>query len=138
MGSPRIPLEQTFSQTQLSVTNVATPISNLDLTQLITAFMISNFSANVNSVWIGDVNVSVTNGIEITVGSAPIFDIEDVRQLYEIQNPAMKLWEFANCTGYPQPDLIPIICWNPSHWYIVTNVAGPVACSATFFKSVYN
>jgi hypothetical protein len=138
MASTRIPLEQTFSQTSLSVTNSAIPISNLDLTQLITAFLISNPSTNANSVFIGDVNVSITNGIEIPVGSAPLFDIEDVRQLYEIQNPAMQLWEFANCKSYPNPDLIPIICWNPSHWFVIAPVAGPTVVGATFFKSVYN
>jgi hypothetical protein len=135
---PRIPIEQTATTPGFGVTNVAQPISTLDLTSLTTAFMISNFSTNVNSVWLGfDPSVTVTTGIEITPGSAPLFTINQVRQLYETQNPLIRLWEKIACVAFPQPDLIPIVSWNPSHVYLITNVAGPVQVGTAFFKNVY-
>jgi hypothetical protein len=134
---PRIPLEQTFSMGSLGVSNTAQPISPLDITSLIQAFMISNPSSNANSVFLGDQSVSTTNGIEIPPGAAPLFNINNVRQLYEIQNPQIKTWETMNCTPYQDPDFIPFICWNPSHFYLIASVAGPTNVGMIFFKNVY-
>jgi hypothetical protein len=109
----------------------------LDLTALIQAFVISNPSGNANSVWLGDQTVSITNGYEIKPGAGPLFAVTEERQFYEIQNPLIKQWETLNCQPYPNPDLIPIVCWNPSHFFLVSNVAGPTTVGMVFFKSVY-
>jgi hypothetical protein len=138
MPNVRVPLEQTFNGFAVSVTNNAAPISNLDLTNLVSSFFISNPSTNTNSVWIGDSNVSINTGLEITAGSGPqFFAIEDQRQLYELQNPLIKIYEGEACQAYPNPDFIPLVVWNPQHWFIITNVAGPVVVTFMPFRNVY-
>ena len=147
----RVPIEQTWTMgggpnlQGGGVTNNAQSIApTLDVNNLITAFIISNPSVNTNSVWWGDSSLNVnaaattSNGIEIPPGSAPMFLIEETRQLYEVQNALMSIYEKVMCDAYPNPDFIPVIVWNPSHIFIMTNVAGPLAnIGMIFFKSVY-
>jgi|SRR6516165_456637 hypothetical protein len=147
----RVPIEQTFTMgggpnlVGGGVTNVAQSIAPaLDVNNLIESFIIGNPSGNTNSVWWGDQSVMVNGagttaiGIEIPPGSAQLFAVEEIRQLYEVQNSLMKMYEKVMCEAYPQPDFIPVVVWNPSHIFIVTNVAGPLAnIGMIFFKNVY-
>jgi hypothetical protein len=133
----RVPIEQSFTPGQLGVTAAAQPISGLDINNLTEAFIVSNPSTNANSVFIGDSSVSITNGIEITPGSQLLFSVREERQLYEIQNALIKIFEMVKCSAYPDPDLIPLVVWNPSHFFLVAAVAGPTNVSMIFFRNVY-
>jgi hypothetical protein len=122
----------------LGVTNVAQPISSLDINNLTLAFMISNPSTNANSVFFGDASVTTTNGIEITVGSSPLFTIDETRQLYEVQNALIRIFEkIPECEPFPDPDFIPVVVWNPSQMFLIASVAGPTNVGMIFFKNVY-
>lgn len=133
----RVPIEQTFSMGSLGVTASAQPISSLDINNLTEAFMISNPSTNAASVFLGDQSVNTLNGIEIPVGSAPLFAINDTRQLYELQNALITIYEKVKCEAYPKPDLIPLVVWNPSRIYLIAAVAGPTTVGMIFFRNVY-
>jgi hypothetical protein len=133
----RTPRAQTFSMGTLGVTNNAQAISNLGINNLTLAFMISNPSTNANSVFLGDTSVSPLNGIEITPGSAPLFTIEEIRQLYEVQNALIRIYEGLKCGAYPDPDLIPLVVWDPSTFNLIAAVAGPTNVGLMFFKNVY-
>jgi hypothetical protein len=134
----RVPIEQTFSMGSLGVTNASQPITGIDINNLTEAFMISNPTSNVNSVFLGDSSVNTSNGIEIPPGSAPLFSIIETRQLYELQNALIRLYELIKCDSYPGPsDLIPLVVWNPSHFFLVASVPGPTTVGMIFFRNVY-
>lgn len=147
----RTPIEQTFSMgggpnlVGGGVTNVAQSIApSLDINNLIESFIIANPSVNTASIWWGDnsvlVNAAATTaiGIEIPPGAAQFFTVDETRQLYEVQNPLMTLYEMVKCKPYPQPDYLPVVVWNPKNIFVVTNVAGPLAnIGMIFFKNVY-
>jgi hypothetical protein len=133
----RIPLEQTFANGPLVVSNVSpVQLSGLDLTSLITAILFSNQSANTNSVFWGGPQVSTTGGTEIAPGSAPLLVINQGRQLYELQDPAIKEAIGILCAPV-DPISIPLIVWNPSHIYLIAATA-PTTIGVTFFYNVYS
>lgn len=137
MGILRPPIEQTFftvALTALSANNV--PIAqNINISSLINAFIICNPSSNVNSVFWGDSNVSTSSGIEIPPGNAPLFGTEEIRQLYELQDPLLLEAQKAIC-GKIDPIAIPVVVWNPSNIFIIAANAN-VNVSLAFFRNVY-
>jgi hypothetical protein len=136
---PRLPLEQTFTSQSLLVSNVsAVPIGSQNINNLIIAFMICNFSSNTSSVFFGSAGITATSGIEITPGSAPLFTIDEVRQLYEIETPAENLVALTNCGVQPTPISIPILVWNPMNIWIIAGGIAPVPVSLIFFNNVYS
>jgi hypothetical protein len=135
---PRQNLEQTFLTQPLSVPtiNQVQIAPSINLNNQIIAFMICNFSTNANSVFWGSNPVSTTSGIEITPGSAPLFTIDEVRQLYEIQTSAENLASMASCQMVPST-LIPLVVWNPANiWIIAANAITPVTIG--LFYNVYS
>lgn len=151
MAATRTPIEQTFTMgggpnlTGGGVTNSAQSIApSLDVNNLIESFIISNPSVNTASIWWGDQSVTVNAagttaiGIEIPPGAAQFFTIDETRQLYEVQNALITMYESIKCEAYPSPDKLPVVVWNPAHIWVVTNVAGPLAnIGMIFFKNVY-
>jgi hypothetical protein len=150
-NTTRVPIEQKFTMgggpglVGGGVTNLPQSIApSLNYNNLIESFVIANPSVNTASIWWGDqsvfVNAGATTaiGIEIPPGAAQAFIVDETRQLYEVQNALMSIYEMAKCGPYPQPDLIPVVVWNPSNIFIVTNVAGPLAnIGIIFFINVY-
>ena len=134
----RIPLEQTGTNVALNVTNVAQPLlNNFTLIQMIQSWIITNFNSNVNSIWWGfGPNVTTLTGNEVTPGSSPLITIEQIRQLYELQDP-MRMDAQANACQQPLDMKIPVIAFNFQNIYFITNVAGPIECSACIFNNVY-
>lgn len=133
---PRPLIEQTFVSGSIGVTASAQPISNLDLSSMCQAFIICNPSSNTQSVFWGDQNVTTTTGIEITPGSAPLFSVGGIRQLYELQDPMRIAASAAACQVAPDV-AIPVVCWYPAHINIIAAVAGPTVVSLLFFRNVY-
>ena len=134
----RTPLEQTFTTLPLSVptANDVQIAPAYSINNQVIAFMICNFASNANSVFWGSHPVSTTSGIEITPGSAPMFTIEEVRELYELETPLQNIFQEQACMPSP-PVIIPIIVWNPSNiWIIAATAITPV--SIALFNNVYS
>lgn len=138
MANQRIPLEQTGNGFAISVTNSAQALLNsLTINSMIQSWIICNFSSNVNSIWWGfGQNTTVLNGTEVTPGSAPLITIDQIRQLYELQDPNRVTAIAASCG--PVDDMkIPVLCWNFQNIFFISNVAGPITASVTVFNNVY-
>ena len=134
----RIPLEQTGNNYALSVTNAPQALLNSrTLNDMIKSWILCNFNSNVNSIWWGfGPNVTTLSGVEVTPGSAPIITIEQMRQLYELQDPERQIATQATCQQAVDIK-IPVLAFNFQNIYFITSVAGPVACSALIFNNVY-
>lgn len=135
----RTPIEQYFLQYALAVGTVPTPVNgNLDLSSLITSFVISNASANLNSVFLGGSNVTIQTGnnvgIEIKTGDAPSFAINQARQLYELQFPLLRSTEALICAPQ-QPDDQPVFVFNMTNWFLIATAATTV--SVMLFKEPF-
>jgi hypothetical protein len=136
----RTPREQTFQVVPLAVPS-ATAIqvsASININNLIQSLAICNFSANANSVFLGQNNaVTTTSGYEIPPGTGPIFQIQQERELYELEVPLENLVQLANC-GVPSTSVdIPMIVWNPSNMWLIAATA-PTNVSITIFNNVYS
>src|SRR6266571_6055177 len=141
MPSARIPIEQTFFGFTVAVTNVAVPIApNLDVSSMIDSFFICNFSTNANSVFFGDQNVTITTGIEILTSSTIQFVIQQERQFYELQEPAIGAVEtiglLGGCQVHSNPIMIPIKVWRLANCFLIASVAGPTNVSVLALRNV--
>jgi hypothetical protein len=133
---PRPILEQTFTNYALPVLS-ANPVplnGNLQLTALIDSFAICVPAGSANGVFYGDAQVTITNGLEIAVGTTVSFIIQQTRQLYEVQEPVLKVAESLTCAVVPPKD-IPFICWNPSNFYLIASAN--VTVTVMLFKVPY-
>lgn len=120
---PLIQQQFTNFAVTLAAANIAQPIKpNGAINDLIDSFIVSLDAAAANSVFVGDANVTVTTGIEITVGNSVLFDIQQVRQLFELQQGVDNLTRNVLCEKYTS-GMIPFICWNLSQVYLVAAAA---------------
>jgi hypothetical protein len=109
--------------------------SNVDKTQLVTTFIISNPIASGVSIFFGNQGVTPTTGLEIFPGAAPVFSLDqEGRQLYEVQGPVLDIDSGLQCRNI-QPEAIPFIVWDPSSIYLVATA--PVTVSIALFKAMY-
>src|SRR5215467_1113445 len=118
----RTPREQTFSSIPLTVpsANAVQVSATININNLIQSLAICNFSANANSVFLGQNNsVTTTSGYEIAPGNGPIFQIQQERELYELESPLENLVQLANCGAAPTSVDIPIVVWNPSNMWLI-------------------
>lgn len=131
LGFTRPLIAQTFNIFNLSLGTSAQQINpNGSVQDLITSFIVSNPSANTNSVWLGGAGVAAGMGTEIEPGADPIFIQRQVRQLYEIQNPVIDIDIVARCKTVA-PEAIPLIVFDLSRIYLVTDGAAvPVTVTA--------
>lgn len=94
---------------------------DLDQTKLVSSFLISNYSTNPESIFLG-VDSRLQASIEIMPGAAPVFtSFQEGRQLYELQ------WLTAKIASQSAQDLIkiPIMVWDLTRWYIQAGGTGP-------------
>lgn len=136
----RNPREQTFQVIPLTVpsANAVQVAASINLNNLIQSLAISNFSANANSIFLGqNASVTTTSGYEIVTGSGPIFQIQQEREMYELETPLENLVTLANC-GQPSTSVdIPIVVWNPSNMWLIAATA-PTPVAITIFNNVYS
>jgi hypothetical protein len=136
----RTPREQTFQVVPLTVpsANAVQLSASININNLIQSLAVCNFSANANSVFLGQNNaVTTTSGYEIVPGSAPVFQIDEIRELYELETPMENLVQLANCGVAPTSVDIPIVVWNPSNMWLIAATA-PTNISITIFNNVYS
>lgn len=135
----RLPREQIFAVLPLTVpsANAVQVSASLNINNLIQSLAICNFSANANSVFLGqNAAVTTTSGYEITPGNGPIFEIEQERELYELETPVENILQLAQC-GKPVNSVdIPLIVWNPSNMWLIAATA-PTNVSILIFNNVY-
>jgi len=116
-------LELTFTNIAISVVaNVAQPLkANGALPDMIESFILSVPSTAANSVFIGDVNVSLTSGVEVVPGAPLFFSLNQIRQMYEVQAPAEILAKTAGCEPDYLSEAIPFICFNLFNMWVVAS-----------------
>jgi hypothetical protein len=111
----------------------AIPVSeDLDQHQLVTAFIVNNYSTNTSPVFLGP-SRDLPAPIEIVPGAAPIFTVfQEGRQAYELQVL------IANIASQQAKDLIqiPVITWDLTHWYLRA-ASGTQEVSVTAFPVPY-
>lgn len=89
--------------------------------QLITTFSVSNPITSGASIFIGNEGVTdptgANPGFEIQPGTAPAFkELQEGRQLYELQGPLAQLLQAANCQNV-QLEKIPFVVFDMSRWF---------------------
>ncbi len=143
MGSQiiRQPIEQLLVSYPLLVNTVPTPLNAaLDINAYVQSFTIGNPSVNTASVFWGDGQVTAStagnigSGIEILAGTAQHFIVEQIRQLYELQEPENLSAQKLVCQPL-EPVAIPVIVWNPQNFFLISTVATTV--SVVIFRNVY-
>lgn len=100
--------------------------ASIDL--LITAFTICTPAAAGANVWLGDSSITPAsfNGIEIVAGTSKSFSVATERQLYEVQEPLVKL---ACMDGFA----VPMTVWDPSTVYLRAAGAAPITVGVVLF-----
>lgn len=130
-------IKQEFTTFGLQVQTTAGPINaNMGLTAMIDAIIISVPASAANNIFLGgDAGVTITTGIEIVAGSPVLFAINhDGRQLYEIQEPLIKIAAAAMCADQ-KPETIPFVVWDISQMYLVASAATNIAVGV--FKAMF-
>jgi hypothetical protein len=142
VGYNRPLVSQQFLTAGLAVTSAAAiPVaSNIPKERLITTLVISNPTGSGGSVFLGPsqgvASSGASQGLEIPAGTMPAFQIDQVRQLYELQYPLELIRSGLACNA-PQMDGLPFTVWELSSMWLISSVAGPVNISAAFFYSMY-
>lgn len=105
--------------------------SSIDL--LITAFTICVPAAAGANVWFGDASIdpALFNGIEIVAGTSKSFAVTTERQLYELQEPLMRLT--CEAMGFA----VPMSVWDTSTIYLRAAGAVPITVGGALFMESF-
>ena len=135
LGLKRPLVTQQFITFSVSVTTSPLPLTTtVNKEQLITSFIISNPSTGI-SVFIGNQGVSTTTGLEVIAGTTPVFEIlQEGRQLYELQEPALDIVSGQQCRRV-EAFGIPFIVWDMTQWFVVAAAATTI--SVALFPAPY-
>lgn len=121
---PRPTVVQQIGQAVVAVGLTPTPLSANPALQnaFIDSFLICVYTTAANSVFFGDSTVSITTGIEIPAGVTVQFSISNERQLYEVQNPLLKIAESMTCENQ-RGEEITFVYFDLSQLYLVAVAA---------------
>jgi hypothetical protein len=144
MPDIREPIEQLFTTFNIIVKSTPTPVApSIDKNSYIQSFILCNPSVNTASVFWGDSQVTssivgaIGTGVELLTGTSQVFKIDQIRQLYEVQDPQILTAQKLLCEPL-NPNLIPVIVWDMSQVFVVaTAAAAPVTITACIFRNVY-
>ena len=134
LGTKRPLIGQQFRTFSFAVGVTPLPIApDVDLTKLITTFVISNPIAGA-SVYFGNGGVSTTTGLEIQPGTAPVFEVAQTRQLYELQGPLLDINAAMQCRRM-EAEPLPFVVWDMTQVFLVAAAATTV--SIGLFPTMY-
>jgi len=123
-------IKQEFFTFSLAVQVTPTPINSaMSIQNLIDTIVITLPVGSANSVFFGASGVTITNGLEIVVGTTISFAIDhEGRKLYEIQQPLLQF-----CPG--EDVAIPFVVFDPSTTFLIASAVTNV--SVGLFKVMY-
>lgn len=128
-------IDQNFTQFAITVGIVPTPIGPaFSQSAMIDTFVVCVPAAAVNEVYFGDESVTVGTGLEIGIGLSDTFGTDNLRQLYELQNPILRFMSNYFRT-LMVADEIPFTVWNLSRCFLVA--VAPTTVRIIVFRSSY-
>lgn len=108
--------------------------SQSDIESRIDTLLFCNDNSNTASAYFGGQNVTATvgasksNGLEIRPGKSYVLNIQNERQLYELQGPLVD-------TTCLQPEVLPFCAWDISNCFLIANAT--LQISVFLFKAPY-
>jgi len=122
MMRPTVP--QQLNQFVCAVATTPTPVNaNPALTSAyIDTLLICVYSTAANSIFLGDANVTTTNGMEIPIGTTIQLAISNERVLDELTLPLLPVVSKVLCAAVPEVP-IPFVYWDMSQIYLVAAAA---------------
>lgn len=128
-------IEQNFTQFALPVGITATPIGPaFSQAAMIDTFVVCLPAAAANEVYFGDESVNVNSGLEIGIGLSVTFATDNMRQLYELQNPMLRYLSSIFRQSI-MADMIPFTVWNLQRSFLVA--VAPTTVRVIIFRSAY-
>lgn len=135
MGRPL--LFQPIVSTVVNVGIAPTPlVATGNINQLVASFAISVPTGG-NNVFLGDSNVTASaagvagSGLELVAGGgAVLFELKDIRMMYELMYPILKMADILGCQKEFQYD-VPLAIWDLSQVFVIAAVAQTISL-ATF------
>ena len=128
-------IDQNFTQFATTVGVVPTPIGPaFSQSAMIDTFVVCLPAAAANEIYFGDESVTIATGLEIGIGLSVTFGTDNLRQLYEIQNPILRFMSnyFRQMVV---ADAIPFTVWNLTRCFLVA--AAPTDTRIIVFRSSY-
>ena len=128
-------IEQNFTQFALTVGILPTPIGPaFSQAAMIDSFVVCLPAAAANEVYFGDESVTLATGLEIGIGLSTTFVTDNLRQLYELQNPILRYMGYLFRQTI-MADMIPFTVWNLSRCFLVATANTTVRI--IIFRSSY-
>lgn len=128
-------IAQNFFARAFTVPVIAIPLdANSNLQALIETFAITVPVAAANSVFMGNPGVTVGAGLELLAGTTSVFIVQQIRQLYELQAPAIQIESGLSCKQV-DPAAVPFVVWDLSRIFLVA--AANTAITVALFPAMF-